>query len=240
MTINPLFKQYELADVVGTTPSMISYILRHERSPSVPMAEALEEATGVCREAWLFPERHFNPYFKDTGGNPLDCMRCRNRESMSHKRVDLLEKRVGGGEDWGPDPTHNFAKYWMAHQGNLTGLQMGLFVHTPEGLLTKKWRAGKRVAGETEIITEEHTPDLLQEIGAGRPYFKSDVSKSSMSRADKATVDRVGIKSVVVTPRKDFSVYLFSSTAIPLGQNSVDVQNRIAQIIEYCLENPVI
>ena len=28
-------------------------------------AERLENVTGVCREAWIFPDRHFNPYRTD-------------------------------------------------------------------------------------------------------------------------------------------------------------------------------
>jgi len=54
--------QCEIARATGKAQSYIHYILNGDRTPSVKMSVALEKATGVCREGWLWPEKHWNPY----------------------------------------------------------------------------------------------------------------------------------------------------------------------------------
>ena len=69
-----LFNQTEIAKRSGVSQQQISYVLRGDRVPSQKTALALENATGVCREAWLWPERHYNPYmdFHDA----IQCTSC--------------------------------------------------------------------------------------------------------------------------------------------------------------------
>jgi transcriptional regulator with XRE-family HTH domain len=52
----------ELARKIGVTYQYISYITKRERTPSPGMAEQLERATGVKREAWVWPDKYENPY----------------------------------------------------------------------------------------------------------------------------------------------------------------------------------
>ncbi len=52
----------ELARKIGVTYQYISYITKGERVPSPGMAEQLEKATGVRREAWVWPAKYGNPY----------------------------------------------------------------------------------------------------------------------------------------------------------------------------------
>ena len=82
MPVNDILKkvlmiQQEIADKVGHSQSHIHYILKGDRTPSVKVAVKLEEATGICREAWLWPERHLNPYMPFT--DATICMSCPHR-----------------------------------------------------------------------------------------------------------------------------------------------------------------
>jgi hypothetical protein len=56
---------------------MVHYILKGDRTPSPEMSVAIEGATGVCREAWLWPERHWNPYIPVV--DTFHCPECPNR-----------------------------------------------------------------------------------------------------------------------------------------------------------------
>jgi helix-turn-helix protein len=85
-----LMQQKEIAKAIGCSPSAIHYILNGDRTPSVKMAVQLEIVAGICREGWLFPERHWNPYipFKGLTG----CLSCQNRGTKIHKAVKVIEE----------------------------------------------------------------------------------------------------------------------------------------------------
>ena len=84
-----LMTQQEIADATGYSQSAIHYIFNGDRIPSVNRALSLERATGICREAWLFPERHWNPYipFEDI----KSCMTCPNRSNRIKKSIEMAE-----------------------------------------------------------------------------------------------------------------------------------------------------
>lgn len=69
-----MMTQKELSEKSGLSQQMISMILRGDRTPSLDTARALELASGICREAWLFPERHWNPYVP--WADPAICIGC--------------------------------------------------------------------------------------------------------------------------------------------------------------------
>jgi hypothetical protein len=54
------------------------------------MAESLEGATGICREAWVWPERHWNPYMPF--GESSLCLHCVNRIVRIRGIVDRAEE----------------------------------------------------------------------------------------------------------------------------------------------------
>ena len=82
--------QQEIAKKIGASQSTISYILRGDRTPSKDMAESLEEATAVCREACIWPERHWNPYMPFIASN--HCLHCANRIVRIRGIVDHAEE----------------------------------------------------------------------------------------------------------------------------------------------------
>lgn len=72
----------EIAVAADITPVMVYYILNGDRTPSEKLATKLESLTGVCREAWMWPTRHFNPYVQLC--NKPSCSTCANRSGRIH------------------------------------------------------------------------------------------------------------------------------------------------------------
>jgi hypothetical protein len=72
-----LLTQAQIAEATGFTQPFIHLILNGDRMPSAEAAVKLEKATGICREGWMWPTRHWNPYV------PLcsapSCPTCINR-----------------------------------------------------------------------------------------------------------------------------------------------------------------
>lgn len=70
--------QQQIAAGTGLSQPYVHLILKGDRMPTETVADKLEGATGVCREAWIWPDRHWNPYIPVTAiaGN---CLSCHNR-----------------------------------------------------------------------------------------------------------------------------------------------------------------
>ena len=82
-----LLTQKQIAELSGCTQSHISKIINGDRTPTIRMALDLESATGICREAWLFPERHWNPYIPFNGLTV--CLSCQNRSLRSQRAMEM-------------------------------------------------------------------------------------------------------------------------------------------------------
>ena len=82
-----LLTQKQIAELSGCTQSHISKIINGDRIPTTRMALDLESATGICREAWLYPERHWNPYIPFNG--LTSCLSCQNRSLRSQKAMEM-------------------------------------------------------------------------------------------------------------------------------------------------------
>ena len=79
-----LMTQKEIAEASGYSQQFISKIINGDASPHPSTAVELEKATGICREAWLWPEeRHWNPYIPFS--NARSCLSCSLRISRVKK-----------------------------------------------------------------------------------------------------------------------------------------------------------
>jgi len=128
--IKCLMAQLEIAEASDLSQSSIHYILNGDRMPSIKTACKLERATGICREAWLFPERHYNPYipFK----NVQSCATCHNRPNRILKSIEMAEAYFEEAED----KREGFKGVVEIHR-TYTGVNWGVFVFRevlPEGL----------------------------------------------------------------------------------------------------------
>lgn len=101
---NPLMlTQSEIARLTGTTQSHISEIINgwrdgkpapNRKKPSPEMCEALEEATSVCRESWIWPDRHWNPYIPLDHNGPTMCTGCQHRDAIVQLKANLIARWV--------------------------------------------------------------------------------------------------------------------------------------------------
>lgn len=64
-----LMSQNDVAKFARRSPIALNYIIKGARPAGKAMAESLEDATGIGREAWVWPDRWFCPYID--GSSPL-------------------------------------------------------------------------------------------------------------------------------------------------------------------------
>jgi DNA-binding XRE family transcriptional regulator len=122
--------QFEIAETADLSQPMIHYILKGDRMPSIETALKLERATGICREAWLFPERHYNPYIPFE--NVQSCATCHNRPNRILKSIEMAEAHFERAEN----KREGFKGVVEIHK-TYTGVNWGVFVFrevVPEGL----------------------------------------------------------------------------------------------------------
>ena len=67
--------QAEIADLAGITQAAVSKYINGESVPMPDTAVKLEKATGCCRESWIWPERHWNPYIPFYN-EAMTCHKC--------------------------------------------------------------------------------------------------------------------------------------------------------------------
>jgi len=128
--VKSLMTQLEIAGAASLSQSSIHYILNGDRIPSVKAALSLEGATGICREAWLFPERHWNPYIPFN--NIQSCATCHNRPKRILKSIEMAEIHFEQAEN----KREAFKGVVEIHK-KYTGASWGIFVFkevVPEGL----------------------------------------------------------------------------------------------------------
>lgn len=63
-------EQADLARRIGITPRHMNDIIRQRKRPSRTLSRKLEAETGICAEAWLFPDKHPNPLLKGRNREP--------------------------------------------------------------------------------------------------------------------------------------------------------------------------
>ena len=125
-----LMTQHEISVTAHLSQPMIHYILNGDRMPSIETALKLERATGICREAWLFPERHYNPYIPFE--NVQSCATCHNRPNRILKSIEMAEAHFEQAEN----KREGFNGVVEIHK-TYTGVNWGVFVFrevAPEGL----------------------------------------------------------------------------------------------------------
>jgi len=177
-TVKFLMTQSEMAEAAGRSQSSIHYILNGDRMPSIETAINLERATGICREAWLFPERHWNPYipFK----NIQSCATCSNRPNRILKSIEMAETHFEQAEN----KREAFQGVVDIHK-TYTGVNWGIFVFkevVPEGLKLLAYsehRDGKPIP---DLLPKDSFKQLYQfaldEKTIVTPHFPYGLSES--------------------------------------------------------------
>lgn len=92
--------QNEIAKGAGLSQQKISYIIKRDRTPSIEDTIKLEKATGICREAWVFPDRCWNPYMpfaesRYCGGCPKKGIRFSMIKEQAFRFAEKFPDRKG-------------------------------------------------------------------------------------------------------------------------------------------------
>jgi plasmid maintenance system antidote protein VapI len=205
-----LMTQQEIADKIGHSQSHIHYILNGDRTPSVMMAVELEEATGICREAWLWPERHFNPYMPFT--DATICMSCPNRITRMKYITGKCVALVRDAKDK-IQALKDVIEIAHVCNGFTNDVTMSLRKVTPKGL---ELLAAKGDWTAPQILTDEMFPWGLKEMRAGRtvhvPVFSWDLSPEATQ--ERAFGDRMGIRCLLALTSGKFVIIVVSRKII--------------------------
>ena len=174
MSYNPRLKilmtQQQIADATGYSQPAIHYVLKGDRTPSIEMAVRLEPVTGTCREAWLWPERHYNPYIPFD--NIKGCMTCTNRKIRTKKAIEIMIDHFATVDDK-QQGFKNLLEIFNVYTG-LSGViffwrefrldGMHLLAHTsespthPEILRLEEFSRLTQLIKENEALVIEHFP----------------------------------------------------------------------------------
>jgi plasmid maintenance system antidote protein VapI len=198
ITVNDILKkvlmtQREIADKVEHSQSHIHYILKGDRTPSLKMAEDLENATGICREAWIWPDRHFNPYMPFT--DATQCMSCRNRITRMRMVTEKCVELVRGAEDK-LQALKDVIEIAHVCNGFTNDVTMSLRLITPKGL---ELLAAKGDWTAPQILTDEMFPWGLKKMRAREtvhiPVYPWDLPLEATK--ERAFGDRMGFRCLL-------------------------------------------
>ena len=186
-----MLTQQQIAEQVGCAQSMVHYILKRERTPSTIMAEGLEEITAVCREAWLWPEYHWNPYIPL--GNCINCYTCARRIKKMSGWVPILIKYL----DQSKDPQAELLGAMQSVQ-RFMGIPDGAFIYY-FGKMIDDSTITPLVTDRPMRITEKHFPFLFENLHANQklllPYIREQVPKHCVN--ERRLLQSLGIKSAL-------------------------------------------
>jgi hypothetical protein len=173
--------QQEISDTTYFSQSYVHYILNCDRKPSVESAEKLEIATGVCREAWLFPERHHNPYIPFYHGN--NCLRCVNRKDRTKWMVERMTKLTCMAE-----PGNRLRAFFrVVHEARIglgfpDSLRFSVFTLRPEGFLLL-FEAGKQTFPAPYLIPYWILPWMSEEITTRKTIEIKDLNDERLIKS---------------------------------------------------------
>lgn len=219
-----LFTQQEIAERVGASQPMIHYVLNGDRNPSPAMAESLEEVTGICAPAWIWPDRCWNPYIPFA--DPVQCGSCEHRT----KRYPII---------------HELCLKAVAEQPNYDGLERCLEIIRVINNWPKSFYYGFRerrndggwyqitgmdttVKRPEEVITAETFPYLYGRIEQGKPnvhpYIQYDLYEwEGVSEFEHKYITQLGMKSAYHFPYKNL-LLIVTSFEQPLVVGDIGVK----------------
>lgn len=225
-----LMTQQEIAETTGRTQPFIHYILKGDRSPSISFSIKLEKATGICREAWMFPERHWNPYipFRDI----QSCMTCPNRPNRIKKSFEMAEIHFEQAEN-----KREAFKGLVEIYKTYTGVKRVVFLWreiVPEGLKLLAWIGGDDYQPAPELIPNDSFKQLYQfaldELSIAIPHFPYDIPESWAEEIN--LFFKMKLKSILSVARGGLFFCKYSQT-ISINWNDTgikDIEKHVERI----------
>jgi hypothetical protein len=219
-----LMTQSDIAEAARRSQASIHYIFNGDRMPSIEMALDLESATGICREAWLFPERHWNPYIPF--GDIQNCATCPNRFNRIMKSIEMAEIHFEQAEN-----KREAFKGVVDIYKIYTGINKATFVWrevVPEGL---KLLAGSKCNDCPELLPTDSFKRLyqfaLKEQSIVIPNFPNAVTESCAEEINLFFKKRLKSKFSIARGGLFFSMY---SDVISLNWSNDGVKHAIKHV----------
>jgi hypothetical protein len=85
----------DIAKAARVSAVSVGFICKGERAPSRKMAEDLEFATGIPREAWMWPDRWYNPYVATSKRTLPDIYEIRKIYTMARGGQGVQREDMG-------------------------------------------------------------------------------------------------------------------------------------------------
>jgi len=189
-----LMTQSNIAELSGCTQPAISKIINGDRVPSLQMANDLEKATGICREAWLYPERHWNPYIPFKGQTA--CLSCQHRGIRSLKTMEISEADFKVNQSF-----QRISDILVTYYGQ-KGLMTGWRELIPGVGLKLLGTAGEKVIPIPEMLYKKDIEIryryVLEEIPLVLPHFPHGIPKDIVGWEKEAELMNISeVKSVL-------------------------------------------
>jgi len=176
-----LLTQQQIAKRSGCSQAMVHYTINGDRVPSTETAIKLEKATGVCREAWVFPDRHWNPYIPfGTGQN---CFKCPNY----NERYALRNKMLANFLDRAPNKRKAFKSL-----PDLTLLLYGI-EHTRFLILREITDSGLKLLCANEIKGIKYVPPKIIKYDVDPALINKVINRGHLVFQKEELVDASGV-----------------------------------------------
>lgn len=238
--------QQEISDATGLSQPYIHYLINGDRKPSIDTAEKLEKATGICREAWLWPDRHHNPYIPFYHGS--NCLSCANRKDRTRwmvERMIQLTKKSGPGSRL--NAFFNIIEEARLGMGFPDSLRFIVLTIKPEGFICL-YATGRPALPTPFLMPFGLVPLMSEELSKRNVIEIKDVYDDRIidSPLDAAWIAERKIKAILAVSSKRMVLVTSSASDGPTFEwtdETAEVMkwmvNELDDLLGYELDNPL-
>lgn len=176
------------------------------------LAVNLEKGTGVCRESWIWPERHWNPYIPL--GKATSCLTCLNIASRMWFTAKRIVKMVDAADD---KPAFILTVPELIHGFN--GFTNAVTIKLRE-VITDGWKLLACVGdceGQPELVTKNMSPWIIDKLIAGETvsFMNLPYDIPETEPLDRELTMATQQRSALILQREPLTFILYSSN-IPM------------------------
>jgi hypothetical protein len=189
-----------MAAATGCSQSHVHYMLKGDRTVSVANAIKLEQVTGICREGWVFPERHWNPYIPFS--SYANCGNCKNKIHRIRKTSQMMIEYFKNAENKHeaiqdileiPKVIHGYQDSEIMTIREITskGIKLLAYIGQPNAIMPK-------------LITENKFKESIDQVKNNNHvrYVYGSIEPSTAHEHHFKHCNRTGIKSINIFSSK--------------------------------------
>ena len=201
----------EIAKRSGLSQQKISYILKGGPTPSIENTIKLEKATGICREAWVFPDRCWNPYIPLAESH--HCGGCPKKGVRFHMITEQAFRLAGKFSD--SKGLTAALEVIKVYDNWPDSVWYGFSQITPEGL---EFIVGfeDSVYKPKPLMPNKKFKDILEKLKSGQPILFPFIGQPYTRLKHFAAMEKI------FNPKMPKSSYIFPFKALTLSIFSFD------------------